>query len=273
MLNQIILISLLLFFNSSAICQQGEEELRLIEKADSAYSFKKWDSKDDPIKIDLYIEARKLYAQALKSFPDKEYIQNRIFEIDRIIADFNNRPEYLKTLQIADSLYENNECELARTMYIKSDSILSFLLIQYDKSFLKDRINICSDALQIEVLDSSIAFIQSVRSADKLFLQFRKDRERDAYNLSILDSSYAFYLDAISLYDSSNYVSEKIDRIEKIKSYNERLFFDQLFRSAESNYHNEKYKEALAGYMYLMGLKPEDTYLNEMIEKCKNKMK
>lgn len=261
-----------MFFNSSAICQHGEEELRLVKKADSAYSFKKWDGKDDPRKIESYRHARKLYAEALKSFPDNEYSKNRISEIDRIITDFNNQPEYRKALKIADSLYENYECEFARMMYIKSDSILSLLIIQNDRSYLKDRINICNDALQIEDLDSSIAFIKSVRSADKLFLQFRKDRARDAYNLAVLDSSNVYYLKAISLYDSSSYVQQKIERIEKIKSYNERLFYDQLFRSAESNYHNQKYKEALAGYMYLLGLKPEDAYLTEMIEKCKNKL-
>lgn len=270
MLNNLILISILFFFNSLAICQQ--EELHLIKKADSAYSFKKWEDKYDPEKIDLYRKAKLLYSNALKSFPDNGYTKNRISEIDRIITDFNNQPEYKRAIKIADSLYESNECEYARVMYVKSDSILSLLIIQNDSTYLKDRINICSDALQIESLDSSMAFIKSVRSADKLFLQFRKDRARDAYNLAVLDSSNVYYLKAISLFDSSIYVRQKIEKIEKIKSYNEKVFYEQLLRSAESNYHNQKYNEALEGYIYLKGLKTEDAYLTEMIEKCKVKL-
>jgi len=245
----------------------------LVKKADSAYYFKEWGKKDDPLKIDLYKKAKSLYAKVLSEYPGNRYCKNRILEIDRILSDFKNKPHYTKAISIADSLYKKYEFKEARNAYIKTDSFLSLVIDKNDKTLIKSRIAICNDAIKIGVVDSSIAFIKSVYNADNLFVRFEIDNARDFYNEVILDSSYTSYAKAISLYDKSVYAKEKIDKIKKIKSNHIPSFFYELLRRFDSLYQHQQYEEALKGYIYLLKFKPKDNYIIKMIEKCKNKLK
>lgn len=271
--NHLILTSFLLFFICSALSQQGGNEMLFLQEADSSYAFKKWGEKDDPLKADLYSEARRRYSKVLLTFPDNSYARNRIIEIDRILNDFKNEPEYTKTLEMADSLYENYECELSLRMYIKSDSISTYVIDPKGITFLKDRIRICNDALNIETSDSSLAFIEAVQVADELYYKYLKDRERDANNLSILDSSYIHYFRANAIYGKSTYIQEKIGRIDKIKANYDKLLQSQLFEKGVLHYENKEYEKALLIFEYLLKLKPSNTYIEEMIDKCKSEMK
>ena len=187
MLKTLIFISCYLLYTNLGISQTGEE-LRLVKKADSAYSFKEWGEKDDPSKIDSYNKAKDLYYQVLSSYPKNQYCQNRIIEIDRILSDFKYKTEYIKKIRSADSIYENNELEKAIYEYRKADSLISFVIDRGDRVTIKNRITICTDAIKIGIPDSSIAFVESVRAADDLYIEYMKGIASHNYNDSILDT-------------------------------------------------------------------------------------
>lgn len=102
-------------------------------RADSAYSFKSWTEKDNPVDRTKFEDAKKLYSLALQVKPNETYPANRIKEIERILYDFEKVPIYNEIISRADSLFHAEEFEAARTYYQEADSL-------YSKLYTKQRL-------------------------------------------------------------------------------------------------------------------------------------
>ncbi|MBI1183653.1 hypothetical protein GC194_05255 [bacterium] len=120
---KIILTSTILLFALHCSAQTDSLYKILIDKADSAYSFKNWVDKYVIADTTKFKIAKELYVKALSIKPANTYPKSRIREIEKILYDFKTKPIYNKLILEADSLFSVANFATAKNYYLIADSL------------------------------------------------------------------------------------------------------------------------------------------------------
>lgn len=119
----IILASTFLLFGHICSAQTDSLYINALKKADSAYGFKNWGGKDNPVDSTKFEAAKKLYTIARQINPKDTYPASRIKEIEKILYDFKTKPVYNNLISKADSLFFADNFVTAKIYYLKADSL------------------------------------------------------------------------------------------------------------------------------------------------------
>ncbi|MCF8361418.1 MAG: hypothetical protein K9G70_02215 [Prolixibacteraceae bacterium] len=214
---------------------KGEEYNRLVRQA------------DDMFRNEKYREARPVYSSAHELIPDEKYALKKMAEIDRILnmddAQARKREEYIKYIQLADSLFEIEQYNQSLKHYQNALTVFS------DEAYPK----------------TQIAKIRGVLSRDenkkRQQEQIQNDYNRtialadNAFNQESYQSARTLYVEALAIIPGQEYPQNQIRKIDAIlreqaqseadKSALEQIDFSNIEDFSE-NLRQEAYKEAMA---------------------------
>ena len=212
-----------------------------------------------------YTAARSAYLSASQIFPSETYPQNKITEIDKILAEQQQKAaqqaalesSYKLALSKADGLYQQKEYALAKTAYNNA------LSIKPDESYPKnqiaeiDRIVKAQLQAQADLKAKEDAYKKAVDAGDQFYSQKNYDQAKTSYNQALgLKPGEAYPTGQISKID------ELLSSLEKQKQENaaKNQAYDAAIASADKAFDEADYSTAKTDYQKALVIKPEEKY-------------
>mgnify|MGYP006277163505 FL=1 len=200
-------------------------------------------------------EALASYRQAKAIFPEKGDVNEKIREINNIMANQQEKEEqYQSIIASADSLFDQSNFQEATASYREAQNL------KPEADYPKERIQ------EVEKLiaqnEKEAKYNQLISSAESAFEQDNLPQARSQYE------------EASEVYADSAYPREQIARIDRIlasKQANQQRF-DSLTAVAENQFRENKLDEALASYRQAKAIFPEKGDVNEKIREINNIM-
>jgi len=194
-----------------------------------------------------YINALKLYREALSLMPGDKYTTEKVSEISKMLeqAQLNNE-RYSASINEGDRLLQNGEYEKALDQYIKAAEI------KPDESYPSDRIAQVQ-SLIVDKKAKADDFSQAVQSAENFMSRERFEEAIEEYEKALKikpdDTGAAAGL------EKAKALKISADEYSKLVQEGDNLYIDKQFTSAR-----EKYLQAGT-------IRPDDEYPRRMIEK------
>ena len=208
----------------------------------------------DIFMLDLeYQKAIESFSNALNYKPEEQYPQDKITEINSILADQKStQVNYDKAIAAADNFLTQNDLENALTEY---QNALNF---KSEEQYPKDKITEINNVLaKQKIIEDN--YQKAIDQADKLF-----------YSLNYAQA-IGEYQKALIIKPNDNYADDKIvesyaiiDQKENESKYN--TFVSQ----ADKYYDLKKYEDAKTDYKKAGEIFPDKPYISEMIKKIED---
>ncbi len=211
----------------------------LMTRADAAFDRKQ------------YTSAKPIYQQALALVPTSEKAQNRIAEIDQILAQQDLDKQYGDLIAMADQAYSAQQLEPARNNYVQA------LNLKPDEAYPKEQIQkIDAELARLAQLDAD--YQQAIQQGDQLVASREYDGAIDQYE------------QALKLKPQEKYPADQIEKVKQLQA--DLLRAEQLERSyrayiakGDSLFAMESYLPSRDSYTDASRLKPEQVYPKEKI--------
>ncbi len=240
---QIIVIDSLLVVKE----KQAEIKLQFNTLLAEGDSFK--ENKEYDLAIQKYDEALVLIPkedQARQKRQSVLTIQNNIRK------EAERKKSYDDAIQKGDNLFNEGSFELARVEFEKAQSLRN------DQEYPRKRLIAISKELERLEAEKEERFAQSIADGDVFFDQGKYEEALKKYQL------------AKSIKPNEKYPQQKIveceghvaERLQRLMAEYELAIID-----ADRFYNSKTYDKAIAGYKKAEGIKPDETYPSEMINK------
>ncbi len=221
----------------SGLKEKDNQYVGLLTEADNLYQKKQYEA------------ARNKYSEALKVKPGEAYPDQKIGEIDNVLAENRNKEnDFNKSVATADLFYTKKEFEEALTEYQKANALKP------------------SDKHVNERIDEINSTLSSQKSTE------------DNYNLSIsqADAFYASkdysnalkgYQSALAIKPAEKYPSDQVALINGllINQQNQDNDYTRIISEANNLYKQKDYEKALAKYQDASRIRPQESYPKERI--------
>ncbi len=188
-------------------------------------------------------EARLKYAEALTIDPSQTYPQEKINEIDQVLATNQNAEnQYNKAIATADLFYNKQEYESALSEYHKANNL------RPDEKYPIQRIaeinKLVADNKSLE--DN---YNNTLIYADQLFSSGDYNKALKAYET------------ALALIPQHTYPTDKITEINQLLGDQQAIDeqYSKLLTDADNYYSGKYYKEALTNYQEAQQIKPDNS--------------
>ncbi len=198
-------------------------------------------------------EALANYRDAKSIFPDNENVEEKIQEINNILANQQEKEQqYQNIITSADSLFDQSNYQDATASYRKAQDL------KPEADYPKEKIQEIEGLLSAQEKASN--YKELISSAETAFEQENLQEARRQYE------------EASKVYSDSTYPREQIARIERIVSEREtnQNRFDSLTAVAEDNFQDNKLNEALANYRDAKSIFPDNENVEEKIQEINN---
>ena len=211
-------------------------------------------SADDQFKDENYSKAKNNYQKALNVFSEKEYPQQQIDEIDKLLAKQQKQEEknqrYKKLLAEADELFEQEK-------YIQSEGKYNEALqVKPGESYPGNQVDKI-DQILAEKEQKEKKYANLIDDGDKAF---QKENYQDAKN---------DYVSAREIKPQKSYPRQQIDKIDQVlaeqKAKQEK--YKNNIQKADRAFQLEKYNEAKSLYSEALFIKPDEQYPKDQIKK------
>ena len=227
-----------------------------LAQADKLYKSSKW------------TEAKIAYQEALNIFPNEQYPQSRISEIENKLLAQRNAEEqkraieksYAASIRKADSLFALKKYQDSRNSYNQA------LNIKSNESYPKQKINEIDKIIaQEKALDNK--YINLISFADD---QLASGKYNDAKNS---------YINALQVKPNENYPKQKIAEIDNIlaqqkiaaeKQAQTDAQYNNLISQADAQYRAKAYSQAKNLYQQASALKTNENYPKQQIVTIEN---
>lgn len=218
---------------------------------------KKFDEED-------YDKALELYGRALSMKPSDPLPQQKIDEINKLLADKKAQEEidakYNAAIKKADGLFTEKKWKDAKTAYEDA------LMIKSSEQYPKDRIELCNKNMQGESVDEAEEQYQKIlKVAQKKFDEKNYERALELYER------------AKNMKPSDPLPQQRIDEINQIladlkaeKEKEEK--YKKLIQQADNLFESSKWQEAMTVYMDALDIF-DRKWPKDQIEKCRNNIK
>ena len=240
--------------------QQADQEYRnLITQGDN--SFREL----------LYMDAKNAFQQALRLKPDESYPQQRIGEIDNLLAQQSQNAERLKSYE--DAVFQA-ELNFERQFYERAISYYETALThQPGDEVATRRIQEIRDLMN--ELANRTLYDRVIRTADRAF-------QRSQYSEALSD-----YEQAAELLPNEEYPRNQIEKIQEIFAEQERLAaeaeaaeqarlaamqaeqdrqYAQAVSRGDSLFNLNEYESSRTAYQSALQVKPDETYPQQRID-------
>ncbi len=211
-----------------------------------------------------YLAAKQAYSQALLLKPDKPYPQERINEIERLLANEEANLElrreqdqaYLQLISKADELYQQKFFEQALPVYKEAN------VLKPQEVYPPQRIAEIEKQFAGQQAAQDKAYNDWVNQGDALF------------NATKYSEAKGSYQNALNVKPDKAYPRERINEIERLladakdakeKSRLRDESYARLIAEADINFNKQDYSLALSTYKEALSLKPMEEYPKKQI--------
>lgn len=227
--------------------------LKGIKATDEAYAKAIADA-DASLMAQEYQEALTGYRSALKIKPGEKYPQEKITEIDRLVAAIKTTNDaYDKAVSAADLLFDAAKFEESITGYNKA------LEIKPNEKYPNERIAEAGKMIA-DLKEKQQSYQKAIAEGDR---QFTAKAYADALSA---------YGNAKTLFPAEKYPDQKIAEINTIlagiKATEDR--YNEAIANADAFFNQKKYREALEPYERALTIKPAEAYPVQQIDKINN---
>ncbi|MBN2669313.1 MAG: hypothetical protein JXR60_08790 [Bacteroidales bacterium] len=204
------------------------------------------------------IAAKEAYNQALQIKPSQKYPQDKIKEIDQLLADKNAKEQqdkaYADAIKRADAFMDKQSLIEAKSAY------QSALTIKSEETYPKNK---------IKEIDQILANQQAVADQKKAYDKAIVDADKQLANKN-LEQAKQLYLEASSIKPNEQYPKDKISEIDQaLKSLAAKSKLEQDYQQkisiADKAYNEKDWTSAKTAYVEASTLKPEEAYPKERI--------
>jgi len=202
---------------------------------------------------DLYREgdldgARKLYEQAMEILPSDPYAQEKIREIDEIVAEIRRVEEgYSVNITNGDRSLESGDYSQSLDSYKKA------LEFKPEEAYPKEKI------AEIEVLLASIE--SNLNEYDQALSLAEQFAGRKSYDNAIEQLNIA-----IKLRPEEQYPRDRLAEVQSIKEEYDK--YTGRVDQADALYISKKFEEARALYEVILKDFPDDSYVQNQVARC-----
>ena len=199
-----------------------------------------------------YPEARTEYQNALKVKPAETYPQDKISEIDAILAELNRQKtindRFKAQVTKADQLFNSKQYDQARTEYVAAREIKA------DEQYPNDRIAEIDNILS-ELRAKEEAYRAAVAKADQLLADKSYEPARTEYQ------------NASAIKPMEQYPKDKIGEINRMLTeiQGKKVTYDNLLKSAGDFLADKEYNKSKEQYQQASGIFPEESFPKERI--------
>ena len=208
-----------------------------------------------------YEEAMNKYKSALAIFPTDKPAQDKYDEAERkykeFLANKNNDAQYTQLIKDADILFKNQNWENAKNKYAEAS------VIRTSENYPKN---------QITEIDKKLLEIENEKKFKALVA--RADQE---FNSENFETSINSYEEALQIKSTDTYSKKQIEAAkaallaisnDKDKQEEIERRYKALITSADELFSQKKYLESIAKYESASGVKPNEDYPQDQIDKA-----
>ena len=210
-----------------------------------------------------FVASRKKYVEAQSLKPSQAYPQQKIGEIDSILAEAEAQmlldANYSETITAADALLKQEKYTEARVEYARASEM------KPGEQYPKDKIN------EIEVI---LKEIERLRRIDESYAA-AFDAGNNYFAERKYDEARAQYQRALEIKPEEKTPADKISEIEAILAELERQqaamdAYQTEIANADKLLAGKDYQAAIASYRKALEIKPDETYPEEKITEAEN---
>ncbi|NPD84774.1 hypothetical protein HNS38_08400 [Lentimicrobium sp. L6] len=198
-----------------------------------------------------YEEAKAKYQEALAILPNETYPQEKIAEIDGILA--NKEAAYAKAIADGDASFEATEWTAALASYQTA------LGLKPAEQYPQDRIAEINQKIKDQEAKQA-EYDAIIAAADALF------------GTQTYEDAKAKYQEALTILPSETYPQEKIAEIDGILA-NKEAAYAKAISDGDASFDASEWTSALASYQTALGLKPAEQYPQDRIAEINQKIK
>ncbi|MGM0497141.1 MAG: hypothetical protein ACQESJ_04440 [Bacteroidota bacterium] len=209
---------------------------------------------DDQFDNEKYSKAKSNYQKALNIFSEKEYPQQQIDEIDKLLAKQQQKEEenqrYEELLTEADDLFDQEKYIQSKSKYNEA------LQVKPGESYPGNQVDKI-DQILAEKEQKEKKYANLIDDGDKAF---QEENYQDAKN---------DYVSARELKPQENYPQQQIDKIDKILDERkaEQEKYEKNIEKADEAFQAENYNDAKSLYSEALFIKPKEQYPKDQINK------
>jgi len=217
---------------------------KAIARADNNFNIEKWQ------------EAKVDYQKALELFPNEQYPQTRINEIENKLLSLKNAKEqqiareeaYSDAIAKGDALFIEKKYQEAKNSYSQA------LAVKPKESYPKEKIaEIDNLLITAKALDER--YNKIIATANELFMNEKYENAKTTYQ------------NALNLKPDEVYPKQKISEINALLSAQKSTDgkYNKAIASADEFFNNKKYSDAKTTYLNASQLKPNEQYPKQKI--------
>jgi len=199
---------------------------------------------DDALNRKQYQDALDGYNKALEIKPGEKYPQDRITEINKIIAGLAAKDKaYQQAIVQGDSQFDAKDYEKAVTSYQNALNIKP--AEEYPAKRMEEARNLLAAAKVQKAYD------EAVTAADK------------AFNLKDYDNARTDYQNALNIKPGETYPQQKINEINTILAEDAKQrdeAYNKAITMGDQYFTQENYRNAKVQYQNAIGIKPDEEY-------------
>jgi tetratricopeptide (TPR) repeat protein len=213
-----------------------------IAKGDQLLASKTWD------------QAKIEYTNALSLKPSEQYAQDKIKEIDGVLAEMKAREDAYKTsVETADQLFAQKKYEEARTGYQNA------LVLKPQATYPKEKIAEINKALE-ELLGKQKYYENLVTDADNALKDKDYAKAKEVYQQALgVFPDQPYPKNQISL------ITAKVDSLYRAN----KSFYDKAITDGDRSYNAFEFDKAIDAYTEAANFLPMEKYPREMIVKIR----
>ena len=219
---------------------------------------------DDALAAKSFADAKKAYLEASGIKPTESYPQDKLAEIDKIIAEQEAKEgEYTAAIEAGDAAFKSEDWDKASTEYTKA------LAVKPEETYPQNQLS------EIDKKKADLAAEAEAKAKLEADYNAAIKSGDDALANNDLNGAKSSFESALSLKSDEQYPKDKIKEVEGLIAANAEKDADYQNAIADGDklFAAENYDGAKSEFEKASGLKPEEAYPKDQLAAIETKVK
>ena len=219
---------------------------------------------DDALAAKSFADAKEAYLEATGIKPTESYPQDKLAEIDKIIAEQEAKEgEYAAAIEAGDAAFKSEDWDKASTEYTKA------LAVKPEETYPQNQLS------EIDKKKADLAAEAEAKAKLEADYNAAIKSGDDALANNDLNGAKSSYESALSLKTDEQYPKDKIKEVEGLIAANAEKDANYQSAIAEGDklFAAENYEGAKSEFEKASGLKPEEAYPKDQLAAIETKVK